>query len=447
MNKNQDGGISLKTIHIFLVIVTVIICVIVLFVTYRLSNRFQQLTETSEQQIGLRKAARELMDASDYLTEKVQRFCLLGNKQFLDEYFAEAFEAKHREEALEKMSSATGNAIALEKFQMAMDSSLKLMEREYYAMRLMVESLGLKEYPKVLQSVKLSSDEMMLSPEEKKYRAAVLVHDEEYYKQKYFIRANMKACLNELEKMAYSTDLSALDFLRKKLNIVRFVIVLQIIGICFVVWLMGRLGISPILEAVECIKEDSPIQEVGANEFRYLARAYNKMYEVYRKSLEHLNFKASHDELTGVYNRTGYQLLLSSIDLSSIYMLLFDLDNFKNINDTYGHEVGDAILKKLVRVLKTKFRSDDYICRVGGDEFVVFMIHTTEMKKELMAQKIEDINNTLEKSDDGLPATSVSVGIVKGTDVTDAEKLFEKTDEAMYKSKKNGKRTYSFYEK
>jgi diguanylate cyclase (GGDEF)-like protein len=195
---------------------------------------------------------------------------------------------------------------------------------------------------------------------------------------------------------------------------------------------------------VDQIKADSPIPEVGANEFRYLAREYNKMYEVYKSSLERLNFKASHDELTGAYNRAGYDLLLSSIDLSSTYMLLFDLDNFKSINDTYGHEAGDKVLVKLVQVLKNSFRSDDYICRLGGDEFVVFMVHSSKMKQHLIARKIDEINRQLADTVDGLPSTSVSVGIVHGKDAADAENLFEKTDEAMYQAKKNGKHTYKF---
>ncbi len=169
------------------------------------------------------------------------------------------------------------------------------------------------------------------------------------------------------------------------------------------------------------------------------------MYAVYRKSLEHLNFKASHDELTGAYNRSGYQLLLTGIDLSSTYMLLFDVDNFKRINDTYGHETGDEVLKKLVRVLKSNFRSDDYICRIGGDEFVVFMVHATETQHDLIVQKINEINREMEGKGDGLPPASVSVGIVHGTEASEAENLFEKTDAAMYKAKQSGKHTYTFY--
>ena len=166
---------------------------------------------------------------------------------------------------------------------------------------------------------------------------------------------------------------------------------------------------------------------------------------VCQNSLERLNFKASHDELTGAYNRSGYELLLSSVDLSTTHLILFDLDNFKGINDNYGHETGDRVLKKLVDTLKNNFRIDDYICRIGGDEFVVFMVHSSPAMKNLITTKIENINNQLSEETDGIPPISTSVGIVHGTDVKDSSTLFEKADEAMYKSKQKGKRTLTFY--
>ncbi len=125
-------------------------------------------------------------------------------------------------------------------------------------------------------------------------------------------------------------------------------------------------------------------------------------------------------------------------------MLLFDLDNFKGINDTYGHETGDKVLIKLVQVLRSEFRSDDYICRIGGDEFVVFMVHSNNLQQRLISRKIEAINKDLAATADGLPPISVSVGIVHGSEVNDVEELFEKTDAAMYRSKQSGKNTYTF---
>ena len=445
--RDKTEGISLRTIYFWLIIGAVIISGVMVYFTFQLSSSFRRLTETSEQQIELRKAARELLDASDYLTEKAQRFTVRGEIRFLEEYFTEAFDANRREEAVKKMSEGSGSEAALQKLQTAMDNSLELMNQEYCAMRLVLEAKGYQDYPEVLKSVELSAEDRALSPDEMMRRATELLLSDSYYELKEQIRLNMRASLDELEQMAYDTDAAALNTLRKEMTFVRAVIVLQVVLIFFMVWLTAQLGIHPVLNAVDRIKEDSPIPEVGANEFRYLARAYNKMYEVYKNSLERLNFKASHDELTGVYNRAGYDLLLSSIDLSSTYMMLLDVDNFKSINDTFGHKTGDQVLIKLVRVLKNNFRTDDYICRVGGDEFVIFMLHASEVQEDLIASKIEKINRELEASDDGLPPASISVGIVRGESALDAKNLFEKTDEAMYQAKQKGKRTYTFYSK
>lgn len=444
--RQERGGISLRTVHLYLIIGAAIISCLMFYSTFQLTTSFRDLAQTSEQQIELRKAARELMDASDYLTENVQRFTVLGEKRFLDEYFSEAFETNRREEAIARMSTGSGNDVALERLQAAMDSSVGLMNREYYAMKLVIEAKDIADYPELLNAVELSAEDVALAPQDKMRRASEMVHDDEYYVQKETIRENMRASLDVLERMAYDTDASALAGLGNEMSFVRVVIILQIAVMIFMVWLTSRLGIHPVLNAVEHIKADSPIPEVGANEFRYLARAYNKMYEVYRTSLERLNFKASHDELTGAYNRSGYDLLLSSIDMNSTFMMLFDVDNFKSINDTYGHETGDKVLIKLVQVLRRNFRSDDYVCRIGGDEFVVFMVHASGAQKELIAQKINEINRCMQTADDGLPPASISVGIVHGSDGADAEDLFEKTDAAMYRSKKKGKQTYTFYD-
>ena len=125
-------------------------------------------------------------------------------------------------------------------------------------------------------------------------------------------------------------------------------------------------------------------------------------------------------------------------------MLLFDADNFKNINDKFGHKVGDKILIKIVTALKNNFRSGDYVCRIGGDEFVVLMLHS-ENQDNLIISKLLEINKTLQQTDDGLPPTSLSIGIAHGADAEDREDLFKKADEAMYQSKQKGKYTYTFY--
>ena len=441
------AGVSLRVIHVWLIVITIVMSVVMVYSTIRLSSSFTRVTDATEEHLELEKAALELMDASDYLTEKVQRFTIDGNRLFMDEYFEEAFKSHRREEALTKMSAEPSATAARAKLEKAMDASVKLMDQEYYAMRLVVEAKGYTDYPEQLRNVVLSEEDAALSPGEKMNRATELVLNDDYYDQKERVRAGMQESLQEIDRLTRDVESAELAELQSDLGTVRVVILLLAVTILLMVWLTARLGINPVLRAVDRIKADSPIPEVGANEFRYLAQEYNKMYAAYKSSIERLNFKASHDALTGVYNRAGYELLLSSVDLADTYMLLFDVDDFKSINDTYGHEAGDKALVKLSKVLKNNFRSDDHICRIGGDEFVVFMVHTNGLQKELIAGKIDQINNQLKRSDDEVPYFSVSVGVAYGADADDTESLFEQTDEAMYQSKKSGKQTYTFYQK
>lgn len=445
MIKNMKNGLSLRTIHIWLIITMVIMSGTVVIASFRLVNTFKRIAQAGEKHTELRNAARELMDASDYLTEMVQRFTINGDTQFMDRYFTEAFESNRREAALEKMSSDDRTKDALENLKEAMNNSVSLMNREYYAMRLVIEAKGYSDYPEILKTVELNAEDKELSAEDKIRRATETVINDEYYDQKDRIRTEMRESLDEVDKMISIINDEEMATLNYELTFVRIVIILQVLSIIIMVRLTSILGIKPVMKAVDRIKADSPIPEVGANEFKYLAQAYNKMYSKYRTSLENLNYKASHDELTGAYNRAGYDLLLSSINLESTCMMMLDVDNFKNINDTYGHETGDKVLIKLVQVLKGVFRDDDYVCRIGGDEFVVLMIHSSGMQRKLIESKINTINEGLENTDDGLPPISISIGIVSGKDAADAEKLFEKTDAAMYESKKKGKNTFTFY--
>ncbi len=445
MKNKYHEGISLRLIQYWMIAVTVLMALTVLVSTYMLTRTFQRVTSAGREHNELQKAAHELMDASDYLTENVQRFTVNGDVRFLENYFDEAFETNRREEALNIMNVDEETTDALKRLQEAMNASVHLMEREYYAMKLVIEAKGYTDYPDVLNEITLSDEDKALTPEEKIRRATQIVLDDEYYEEKDMIRANMKASIEEIDKLLYNIEAATLKIQNRELLFVRVVVILLTFSILVMVWLTAVLGIRPVLTAVDKIREDSPVPEMGAKEFRYLAQAYNKMYSRYRNSLESLNFKASHDELTGAYNRAGYDLLISSIDPETTYMMLFDVDNFKNINDFYGHETGDRVLVKLVQVLKSVFRDDDCICRVGGDEFVVFMVHSVGKQRRLIESKIEQINRELENTDDGLPGISISVGIVHGEDVGDASKLFEKTDEAMYKSKNKGKHTYTFY--
>ena len=127
-------------------------------------------------------------------------------------------------------------------------------------------------------------------------------------------------------------------------------------------------------------------------------------------------------------------------------MIMIDGDHFKDINDTYGHETGDKVLKKIAKTISNNFRSDDYICRLGGDEFVVFMVHADKGQAQTVETKISRINKQLSDTADGLPAISVSAGIVHSSSAPDTHTLMNYADTALYDAKKKGRSRYSFYE-
>ncbi|MBR5108926.1 MAG: GGDEF domain-containing protein [Clostridia bacterium] len=157
-------------------------------------------------------------------------------------------------------------------------------------------------------------------------------------------------------------------------------------------------------------------------------------------------YKATHDPLTDVYNRAGYNVLISKMELWKTIMLLLDGDCFKSVNDTYGHEVGDKVLQRIADTVRHYFRSEDYVCRIGGDEFVVLMVHSNSDQKELIINRIKRINEELQTPADGLPAITLSFGIAHGRNAADSDELFEHADKALYETKSKGKNGFTFYE-
>ena len=444
MNKLTQG-VSLRKIHNGLIVIAIILTCFLIFSTYRLASSFMRVKDAAEENIKLETAVHELMEASDYLTEMVQRFTIYGDSRFMNQYFMEAVASKRREKALAELETDPDATEAVERLRAALDHSVRLMDREYYAMRLVIEAKNIKEYPVQLKNIKLSNEDAARSPEEKMHRATEMVLDEGYYEQKYKIRSEVQNSVKAVEKLTQRKESESLNSFEAEMMLGRAGIVLNILAICFVVWLTSSLGLNPIVKAVDQIKADSPIQETGAEEFQYLARAYNNLYAVYKNSIENLNFKASHDELTGAYNRAGFDLLVTSIDLDSTYLMIFDVDDFKSINDNHGHDTGDKALQKLVKVLKSSYRSDDYVCRIGGDEFAVFMVHSNAVDRKLIDTKMAQINRELENAEDGLPPFSVSVGIIHGSQAQSVEDLLQKCDKALYASKQRGKHTHTFY--
>ncbi len=437
--QEKRNGLSLKTTSVLMMIISLIITVILVITAVMTVRSFRSMKESTHDYIRMEEAANELMAASDYLTEEVQCFTVIGDRIHMENYFTEAEVTRRREHAILSMQEAIPDSPALAELKAGMAESLSLMNREYYSMRLMLEAAGDPDMPEALKQVMLSEEDGALAPEEKIDLAQRMTHDAGYYEQKNKIRNKMSECLSTLQNSTQGVQQQMENRADRDLIWMTILIFLQTAAMFAMMWLTTHLGVNPVLLAVDHIKKDLTLPIVGASEVRYLAGTYNTMYTAYKKSIENLSFKASHDELTGVYNRAGYDLIKSSLDMSSTAMLLFDADQFKDINDRHGHETGDQVLKKIAQTLKRSFRSDDCVCRIGGDEFVVFMVHVSGEPQRLIKHKVREINQDLNEAGDGLPPVTLSAGVSFDPECKDPTEMFRRADIALYFVKDHGR--------
>ena len=167
-----------------------------------------------------------------------------------------------------------------------------------------------------------------------------------------------------------------------------------------------------------------------------------QLLSAYIDSVEREAFFALRDPLTGLYNRKAfYELCEVELQTSRRYNHVFsvafiDCDNFKYVNDTFGHAVGDILLKTISDILKTTLRSTDITTRIGGDEFIVFFPETPEVCK--VVEKIEkDLKNSMKRN--GWPVT-FSIGVaIFSNHPTNLDEIITKADNLMYEVKNGGK--------
>ncbi len=160
---------------------------------------------------------------------------------------------------------------------------------------------------------------------------------------------------------------------------------------------------------------------------------------------------AMKDSLTGLWNRSYMDVKINELlkaDVSGSFLVL-DLDNFKGINDTYGHVIGDAALVAFANTLKRFVHKDDIVARIGGDEFAVFLKNS--FGKELLSSRIDSLIKEVEHElcviKENASISSVSVGIAAFPfDGRSFGELYNNADKALYYVKHNGKSGFHFYD-
>jgi len=192
---------------------------------------------------------------------------------------------------------------------------------------------------------------------------------------------------------------------------------------------------------------ESPPEVEVYNNFKILSQGIARLLEN-NKLLEKMT---SFDRLTQVYNRNHYDIQLpleierANRTKKRLGFLMIDVDDFKRINDRYGHEIGDRVLREVARAIKGHLRKIDYLFRYGGEEFVALLPGADREAAMRTAERIRGVVADNVRIGDEKPVTISVGGCIYPDDAKDEQELFRLADRALYRSKNEGKNRVTFY--
>jgi diguanylate cyclase (GGDEF)-like protein len=244
---------------------------------------------------------------------------------------------------------------------------------------------------------------------------------------------------------------------------VSIVILVSFIGVVFARWMIAKTSktiTEPIVLLTKMTKKimkekdyNTSIPISSEDEIGSLSSSFNEMMSQIRIRDLSLRNLAYYDRVTGIANRHFFEeRIVQSVHNagqygSNCYLLMIDLDDFKIVNDTLGHHIGDVLLKTVSQKLSAILRMDDCIFRIGGDEFAVIVEHIeNEDSVKQIAQKIIESISTPVDLEGHIVKVGASIGISSfPTHSTDVITLMSTADTAMYVAKGKGKNNFSIF--
>lgn len=430
-------------------IIAAVLAVLFICISIFGSWDLRALEETTDQYLVCEQAARQLQQGSDLLTEQVRLYAMTGEEKYMIAYFKEANVTQSREAAVAELEQYFPGESALDDIKTALADSRALMEREIYAMRLVAESFDMAQsaMPDAVAAVTLTAEDAVLHGEEKLERARELVSDDGYQSAKTTITDDVELCLTELLSTTRARQRHAASmfkdlYIKQELGLV--LLIAFLIGNSIIV---RKLIVNPLVSYNECIEQDETVPLIGAAELQSLAETYNRVFEENQETQKLIRHEAEHDALTDLLNRGSFNKALTLYSHGNVEfaLILIDVDQFKTFNDTYGHAVGDEILRKVARRLEASFRSSDYIFRIGGDEFAVLMIDVSRELRRTVEEKLTALGQSLMCAEEGSPTVTLSIGVAFSGREDSSQNIFQDADVALYDVKEHGRNGYRFY--
>ena len=446
--KYHAKGFSLKLVAWLISIFAVVISALLVVSVVYISNKNEEVNTSTQNYITLKSAASDVQLASDDLTNDVRLFVTTTKKEYMDSYFKEANVTKRRDKALvtihELVEDSPVHEIVHNAIETAVNESKNLMNLEFKAMKLICvdEGIDCSEYPEV--------DNCVIDPSiavvDYFDLAMESVFGDEYMQSKSTIISNVEKATNEIDSLMDANIKKSENYLRGLIIFQSVVIFVNIAFMAGVVILMHIYIIAPMSSAVNSLASNREVRVRSNKEFNYLADVYNRVRKANEDIKDSLKYEAEHDKLTGLYNRTGYDRVFKSLTLDKAIYVLIDIDMFKEVNDTLGHEMGDKVLVRTANVIKKYFSEENaYMCRIGGDEFAIIISNAGIEMNDVVVSRCKKMEDEISRAEGNIPGTTLSIGVAHGTVRDTTDTLFRKADAALYKIKNAGRADVSLY--
>lgn len=447
--KPSRKAVKLRTANFFFAILAFFAAIALFVSDYSLNRGYQRMEQASDRYIAAQLSASDMESGSDYLTDRVRCFVVTGDIGYLHDFFEEINVTRRRDLAVENLGELLGDSSrALASLNRALTLSNELVETEYQAMLLALEAgnYDWSAVPDELKALKLSPEDQALTPADKLEKARNILFDDHYMQYKDRIRENVRQCTETLIASSREELEIASSRMAWLVRVQTGLTVLFLLLVSGIVAIISQQIRKPLTNMVRMMQNQELIEPTGAEELRFVTRTYNTILKENKEARERLSHEASHDALTGLFNRGAYDMLMQSVDREHMALILVDVDYFKSINDTYGHAVGDRVLQRVAEILQKSFRSVDILCRIGGDEFVVVMTRANSSMRQLVENKFNRANDLLQHPKDGLPPVSLSVGVAFSDRENPQGDIFADADAALYQAKEAGRCCCAFYE-
>lgn len=440
--------VHVQTVSFANIAITIALAIVCAILFWQGRAQFNVLQQATEAYISCENDAQQVQDRSDHLTEQVRLVTMTAKPEYIDNYFSMANSNEEFDEAFADLKSRFEGTDAYESLRTAMDESNELMNTEFYAMRLICEANDIDPSPwPEIASCQISDDDSRTSHDSMIYKAQNLVSDSKYQEAKDSINSHTTDCIAKVTDATIGSQDRAASIFDGIYGTIEACIAIYIALTLIICALVRRAVVKPLLSFGDSIKANQLFPVQGAGELQVLAETYNRVFTENEATHMIVKHQAEHDPLTDLLNRGSFDkaLKLHNDGKHDFALILADVDQFKSINDTFGHAVGDQVLKRVSSLLQVAFRSTDFVCRIGGDEFAVIMVDVTSDLRYTIQEKIDFVNTELSKPIDGMPQVSLSAGTAFADRPDPGDSIYKDADDALYHTKENGRSSCSFF--